>query len=488
MKSFVNRALAAGGVQSQIARNSTFLISAEAFARIINLVLQVVLARYLLADGVGVLAFVTNYGILFSIIAEMGITRVAIREISAGRREEAGKILGYVSTLRLVLGVSMLAVLWLSLLTPLGGDARSNGLVFLFSWSLLFQAVRRNSDVIFYSFEKMKYVAMFQVMNRLIAASLILICIWQKQGIAAIIMSYVVADMVDAGVAAWFVRTKIQRPHYAWNWSESRVLLLAGLPFALQMFAGQIYYFLDVVLLKFWYPDKTAINAIIGNYSRAYQVVLTLLFIPLSLCNAIFPALARAHNENDHQRARSLFGYSYGLMLLTGFPLGATFFLFRTEFMTMVFGEEFRPGAAMLAVVVWTLPLVFLTMPLGNLFAATHRQGYVTAVSLANVAFNVTLNWFVIPRHGGMGAAFATTATELFCLLLMLGLSIKFYRGLFALRLFLPIAAFQVAAVLVVVMAADAGWIVRATVAIVYGALAMAWAWFLWDRRRREAA
>jgi O-antigen/teichoic acid export membrane protein len=238
-------------------------------------------------------------------------------------------------------------------------------------------------------------------------------------------------------------------------------------------------------LLKFWYHSAAAVDAEIGLYSRAYQVVLTLIFIPLSVCNAIFPSLAKAHSERDEQRSRSLFSYSYALLLLGGAPIATSFFLMRREFMGTIFGPAFLPGASMLAIVIWTLPLVFLTMPLSNVFAARDRQAYATFVSFATAVFNIGLNAFVIPRFGGKGAAFSTAASELFGLVLLLFLMLRMYRDLFSFRMLLPILLFQVVAITSGLAFGHLSFSVRILFAAGYCAVAAAYAAFLFRRRQK---
>jgi O-antigen/teichoic acid export membrane protein len=234
----INRLLHRAGVQSRIARNSIFLLGAEATSRMINLLLQVLLSRYLGPKNVGTLTFIINYTILFSIIAELGVTRVAIREIASGRREEAGRILGSLTGIRIISGVVMVAAIWGSLFTPLSRGA-TDILIYLFSFSILFQSLHRNYDVIFYAFERMKFVAMLQVLNRLTAACIILGAMYLRLGLATIIIAYVSADFVDLMIAALIVR-RLQPADYRVAARDSMRLLVLGIPFALQMFAGQI--------------------------------------------------------------------------------------------------------------------------------------------------------------------------------------------------------------------------------------------------------
>ena len=86
MKELAKRLLGRAGLESTIARNSVLLLAAEGFGRAANLVISIVLYRYLQPEGAGAYRFVLSYGVLFGICAELGLMRAAVREIA----EETG--------------------------------------------------------------------------------------------------------------------------------------------------------------------------------------------------------------------------------------------------------------------------------------------------------------------------------------------------------------------------------------------------------------
>lgn len=489
MKAAGLRILKKFGLESPIALNSFWLLSAESLARIINLLLGIVLARYLKAEGTGLLTFAINYVVLFSIIGELGISRVAVREI-ARRPESAGLILGHVGILRMVMCAVMAVAIWGSLILPGGSGLHPQErlVIFIWTWSLIFQMFRRNAETAFQALGRQKYQALFLLLNRLVAAVGILAVIVCKGGIAAVAVTYVAADCLDAISAAWFVRFRLQRPVYSLAIRPISAMVIAGFPFALQLFAGTVYYYIDTVLLKYLFrADYHSVLREMGWYGKAYTPVLTLLFIPISVCATLYPPLSRAWAEKDLDRIKSLFRYSYNLLLLAGTPLAVIFFMFRSEFILVIFGEDFRSAIPMLAVIIWTLPFIFLTGPLTNLLAAADRQMLATLVAFANVAFNIVLNWYLIPMHGGKGAAFSTAATEAFCLLSLFIAGLYVVPGLIGFGRPVAIVCFHVTAILLALWFDGSGVLNRFLFCAAYLAIAGGVArWLTADRRKLE--
>jgi O-antigen/teichoic acid export membrane protein len=490
LKTAVTEMLRLGGAESRIARNSAVLLIAESVSRGLSLLAGIVLYRYLGPEGSGTLKFVVNYGTLFSIIAEMGLTRAAIRQIAREDRDAAARTLGHLAALRLAFGALCVGAVWLSLATPLGArlDAQTRLLVVLWSFSVLFQALRRNSEAVFQGFERMHYHALFLVLNRAFSLCGILLLVLGKMGITAVFVVYVLADLLDAAAAALLVRNSVIRPVWRMDPAAKLTLLAAGIPFGLQIFAGQIYYYIDSVLLRFLYPVAAdAVEREIGWYGSAYTVVLTLLFIPLSVCNGIFPAMSRAH-RTDRRRLGSLFSFGFNLLLLTGLPIAVAFFLLRVEVIRVLYGGQYAAAVPMLAVIIWTLPLSFVAAPMGSVLAATDRQKLVTVGAFLNAVVNIALNLRLIPANGGMGAALATVLTEALGVVVMVSCVMVYHRDLVDHRSALRIAAFHAVAAGICLAADGTPIWVRIAALAAYGAVVAVWARRMMQARRRAEA
>lgn len=488
-ESDVKRDVAGGlqrvGLGSTIARNSVFLLAGEAVARVVNLVISIALFRYLQPAGMGDFNFIVKYGVLFGVIAEFGLTRAAVLEVARLRAggmtetEALSATLGRTALLRAITGGVCLLLVGVSLLIPPGWTLtpETKGLILLWTCSLIFQAFRRNAEIAFQASQKLHFHALFIVGARLLAAAAVTVAILTGRGLVSVVVAYVIADFLDALLSNLFAARKVARPRMPADVRSLLPLALVGVPFALQLFANQVYYYIDTPMLKYLFPGtEERVSREIGYYACAYQVVLTLTFVPISLVNAIFPAVSNAWHAGDRDRVRSLTSYSLKLLLLTGPALAVGFYLFRTEFITIVFRSRFLPAVPMLAVVVWTIPLAFANGAVGGLLAATGAQRVVAASAFANAFFNFGLNWLLIPTLGGLGTSITTTATEAFCLVTMLGAVFVARRGLMGGRALVPLVGFQTVALAGLIGGLGSGplaW--RMAAYAVYAAICAAW-------------
>ncbi len=101
----------------------------------------------------------------------------------------------------------------------------------------------------------------------------------------------------------------------------------------------------------------------------------------------------------------------YSLILSLPFALGGTFLAEKVIF--FIYGTQYSASVLALRIVIWVLPVLFVTNLLGNCLGAIYRQKEVLYVALANALVNVILNLILIPRYSLYGSAVATLVTEL---------------------------------------------------------------------------
>jgi O-antigen/teichoic acid export membrane protein len=157
------------------------------------------------------------------------------------------------------------------------------------------------------------------------------------------------------------------------------------------------------------------------------------------------------------------------------------------DLMSMLYGAEFQNSVPLIRILAFHIPLAAIGTVLGTILIASDRQNRYVLVALAAVVINVPMNVILINatadhfENGAIGAAIATTATELFVMLGALRLRSAgvagppFYSfvgrcviasgvmaaGVFALARFGPFVRIPVGVALFVVMALALGLVPR---------------------------
>ena len=213
---------------------------------------------------------------------------------------------------------------------------------------------------------------------------------------------------------------------FGWALGLTVALLLSPMPLAKPEFAGFrikdirracvgfigveavtiIYSRSDIILLKYFSdcPEQ------VGYYAAAYRFLegIALLSGPLSFIWFRNLRLARM----DRRLFRSKVVKMGLTMLAAGTIIGAVGMPYSEVVVHLTFGKAYGESAPMLA---WLLTAVVFILPNNLLMQATIAQNrerlYVIAAGLCAL-LNIGINIVLIPKFGGLGAAWATIGTE----------------------------------------------------------------------------
>lgn len=143
----------------------------------------------------------------------------------------------------------------------------------------------------------------------------------------------------------------------------------------------------------------------VGLYSAAYRVLNQILVTYYLLTSAIYPQLAQ-QSLKDRKLALNI--RILVLLLTLGIAIAAVVTLVRRPLITILFGPQFEAAGFLLLLVVWAVPLDFLTSYLNTAFIAWGMESKVLSCMAIAALSNVVLNLIWIPKHGAMAAAVNT--------------------------------------------------------------------------------
>jgi len=191
------------------------------------------------------------------------------------------------------------------------------------------------------------------------------------------------------------VKTKTDLIAYRDLFQES--VVLGGVAFL-----WLIYFRIDSVMLGMMRGDME-----VGVYNVAYRIMEGVFFIPSIIMIVFFPLLAK------RDRFREIFGRLLFLLGGSGLVISIAFYLFSPTLIGFIYGPEYFGSIAVLQ----TLSLVFLPVFFGHLttqsLVALDLNRVYLVVAFMGALLNITLNYFLIPSLGAVGAAWATVATEI---------------------------------------------------------------------------
>lgn len=395
-----NRLLISEGGKRYVA-NISWLMAGRLCCMAVALAVGVYVARYLGPERFGLLSYVVSFVALFSIATTLGLDSVIVREL-VSNPDERNRLLGTAFVLRIVGSFVVLVILAVTVFFT-GNDGFTRLLIFIIAAGLLFQSF----GVIQFYFEA-KVLSKYHAFSQLAALSIISAAklVFIFMGLPLIYFaSATVAEsiLLSAGLIMVYARQKLSVLAWRFSFTLAKGLLRDSWPLILSGAAVSVYMRIDQVMIK----QMLNTNEAVGQYAAAVKLSEVWYFIPMILCNSLFPAIINARNKDSqlyHGRMQKL----YGLMLWTALPISLFVTLLASDIIHFLYGPAYSQAGPVLAIYIWQGPFVFLGAASGKFLIAENYTGISFARTFVGMVVNVIANIILIPRYGINGAALAT--------------------------------------------------------------------------------
>lgn len=219
------------------------------------------------------------------------------------------------------------------------------------------------------------------------------------------------APVVSALLSGILVRGSLERPLIG---PPTRDLLRLALPAGVAVLATSVYFHIDSILLGVLRSSTE-----VGYYGAAYRLVFAALALP-TVANAVaLPVLSRLLTGAPRALDAAV-SSTTAILLYVSVPLAAATSITAPGLVALVFGSEFAPAAAPLAILIWTCVTVSANTAFAALMLARRQDGRYMKIGVWGGIANLVLNVVAIPVWGMVGAAVTSIATEIFVLGLVL--------------------------------------------------------------------
>jgi O-antigen/teichoic acid export membrane protein len=370
---------------------------------------SVFVVRYLGPKDFGVYSYAISFAWLFASISTLGLESISTRELvkNPDKRDE---INGTVFFLRLFGSIACIVITAIVLL--LINESNYNTLLILiFSGSFIFQSFSA-IEYYFRGIVNAKYNAYALLTSVLFSSGLKILFIILKAPLIYFIIAASLEYLVLA-IALVLVYHHNKLSIFNWNYSKkiASSLLKDSWPLALSGVVVMIYMRIDQVMIKNMLNDEA-----VGYYAAAVRLCEAWYFIPVTLCNSIFPAIVNAKNVSEdfyNNRMQKL--YDLLTWLAIGIAIPVT--IFSGQIIQLLFGNEFSQASPVLTIYIWAGVAVFLNVASSQYLINENLAKLTFFRSSIGMVINVILNLVLIPVYGIVGSAIATLVSYSFVVL-----------------------------------------------------------------------
>jgi len=375
------------------------------FNKIIQLALGVIIfgwvARYLGPDKFGLYNYVLAYIALFSAFTTLGLSGIVVRDL-VRNPDKKNEILGTVFGMKLIGAIMGFILIIVSALLVHKGNTETLQFVTIAAIGLIFLPFS-TIDLWFQSQIKSKFVVIPTGLSFLITSLAYVISIITKQSLQVFLWITVAGSFLNAiGLIITYLLINFDK--VVWRFrvrmageflSQSWLLILSGL-------GAMVNLKIDQIMLGRMIDSNE-----VGVYSAAVKLSEVWYFVPTFIVISVFPILIKSR-EKKIAEYRTQVQRLYDLMVSLALFVAILSTVFAGPLIYIIYGSEYRDASPILSIHIWAGIFIFMGEALSKwlinedmLFFSPIRHG-------AGGIINISLNLFLIPLFGGIGAAIST--------------------------------------------------------------------------------
>ncbi|WP_455765224.1 oligosaccharide flippase family protein [Gemmiger formicilis] len=388
-----------------LAKNSIYNIIYQMLSLIFPLLSSMYVARIILEDGVGKVAYAQNIASYFTSIALLGFPAYGIREIARVKESKTECNQTFFELLFInAISTTAASVLYIVLLICI--DSFRNELLLYLCAGAVVWLNYANIDWFYQGKEEYGYITARSLAIKVLSLVALVLLVKQKD-------DYVLYALISScGTACNYILNLFHaRKYITFDVNIKKLGLKKHLKplfvLAIAAFLGNVYNKVDVTMLGMMVSD-----AVVGYYSNAHKIILIVVSCCIAVTTVFMPRLSYYY-ENDRCALNKLVDFGTKLLIAIVVPATVGLSLLASDAIVLLYGKAFAPAGETLAI----FAPMLLIRPIGDLLcyqlliSAGKEQKRIYTSFIATVV-NIVLNYLLIPKWQQNGAAVASVISE----------------------------------------------------------------------------
>lgn len=389
----------------RIAKNTILLLVSQIIVSILFFLSMLYSARYLGATGFGILSTALALTAILGLFSDLGLNTLTTREVSRNT-SLADKYLPNMLLMKLVLAFVTFGSI--ALVSNLFYSQEVLHVVYILSLSTILDSFSSTFYSIFQAYEKMEYQALGKALGSFLLFAGTIISIYYGLTVLAFAYVYFITSLIILVytsiicVQRFFLLPKIEVDLKFW-----KTIIMKALPLSLVLIFGVVYFRIDMVLLSIIKG-----NAATGIYSAAYRLMDFMTFVPVVFTTSILPVMSKFYLSSKDSLKIS-YKLSFKYMVILGLPIAVGITILAKDIILLIYTADFEQSIFSLQILIWTIPVLFLTYLLSTVITSINKQNVLCKVMFLSMLANIVLNLTLIPLFSYLGSSLVTLISEL---------------------------------------------------------------------------
>lgn len=392
--------------KSRFLKNTSWMLFAQIYQMIVSLIVGIISARYLGPTNYGTLSYAASYISFFTILCQLGLEGVVVREIVKNNEKE-GEILGSSIVMRLIVGILSVIVVCIIMWLFNHQDSLLLAVTFLQSLVLLFNAFH-----ILESWYQSYLLSKVTTIIKCLAYTMmsiykILLLVFGKSVVWFAFSTSL--DSLVISVLLLYNYNKTGKHKLKVNVNTGKALLKESYHLIISILMSVIYSQMDKIML-----GKMMGQTFVGYYTAATVICHMWMFIPQSFSKSAQPIIVELKNKNEQLYYKRLNQLNF-VTFWVGILFAGGISVFSRIVINILYGQGYSDARGPLMLIIWSVAISAMSYPRAIWMLCEGNQNYTKYILIWGVIINLLLNFYGIPILGMNGAAIATIATEFVC-------------------------------------------------------------------------
>lgn len=391
-----------------IAKNTLIHTIGKFSGSAIGIVIVALLTRYLGTEGYGHFATIMAYLFFFATLGDLGLYLVTVNELG---REDVNqkKLFSNIFTMRLISGLVLMLL--------------ANGLIWFFPYPYLVKIgtlfyslcvflmmIDQVTVAVFQEKMKTKYVALAEVVGKIVILLLVFLTIKMNLGfiyiLGCFILGLIVHFIINIFYARKFLPFKCSFDKEVWQ-----AILSKSWPIATYMIFSMLYFKADTIILSLYHSQS-----VVGLYGAPYKILEVLIAFPAIFMGLVSPHLSRAFSVNNLVGFKKIFQKAFDFLSIIIWPMIFGVTVLAKPIMNLIAGQEFLPSVPILKILIIATGIIFITHLSTFSIVTIGKQKQMMKYYIFAAVLALVLYFVFIPRYSYWAAATITVLVEFFIL------------------------------------------------------------------------
>ncbi len=381
-----------------ISRNISWLFLEKAIRALAGLIVGAWLARHLGPQGYGTLAYAIAFVAIFQSALPLGIDNIAVRDM-ARSPENSPRVLGTAFVLRLASSVILYIATFVAIIAIKPDDNTTLTLVLIIAGVMALQPIEI-ADLWFQSKIQSRWTVKAKLFALALSTALRIYFIVTTQPLVAFAWVIFFDGILFSTALAFAYKSQPDRPILAFDIMLAKQMLKEGI---FPLTSG-------ILLTAYLQIDKLWIGNLIGAkelgiYVAAATPVAIFSFLPMIVCSSLAPRMA---NIDGAAPRRAFFTGLVAALFWSATSISFVLFAFSEAIIEVLYGNSFSSSSELLRLLSPLVVFIFLSVA-NDYYSLIIQKTQVTFYrTVAGLAINVLLNYFLIPKLGAFGAVISS--------------------------------------------------------------------------------